>query len=375
MSEKAAGRKAFKDWFDEKAAASLADQIGAVHPKFDRSQFIKLATSGLFEKEFHARVEHFSNALLVTLPKSPPAALKILRKSLPPELPDTENVTDGWLQWPIGKFIADHGIDHFEESFETMIELTKRFSAEFAIRPFVVQYPERTMRRVLELTSHPNAHVRRLCSEGTRPLLPWGQKLHALIADSSPVLPVLEALKDDTSRYVTRSVANHLNDIAKNDPDLVISICRRWSEEASTERKWLIKHALRSLLKSGHPKALEILGFGPPRDLAATLSSEPETIAIGESIQFCAEIENRGSDKVSLMVDYVVHFVKKTGNAAPKVFKWKTLDLVPGESAILEKKQTMKHATIRTLYPGNHRVELQINGVRLAESDFDLSDS
>lgn len=370
MSEKE--RKAFKDWFDRSAAARLAAQVTEVMPSFDGSRFVRLATGNLKQLEFAARVRQFSDALRQTLPDSVPDALKILRECLPELLPDCENVTDGWLQWPVGQFIADHGLDHFDESMATMIELTQRFSSEFAVRPFVDQQAGETFARLLELTDHPSEHVRRWCSEGVRSRLPWGMKLRALVADPSPIWPILEKLKDDPEIYVRRSVANNLNDIAKDHPDLVVARLRKWKKRSNANRDWLIRHALRSLIKDGHSGALELVGFGPPEKLIAKLSIKPSKIRVGEHVDLAAEISSTAGKSQRLAVDYAVHYVRKAGGTTAKVFKWTTLELPGRGSVSLSKKHPMKKTTIRALYPGAHKVEIQINGTRFAASCFEL---
>jgi 3-methyladenine DNA glycosylase AlkC len=365
-------RKAFKDWFDADAVRRLADQFASASDQFNRGKFSRLAKSGLEDLEFHGRVKHFSNALRETLPSHVPTALEILTQSLPEELPDCEAVTDGWLQWPLGQWIADHGLDHFDESMNAMVELTKRFSSEFAVRPFVEKYPDRIFSRFLELAEHPNPHVRRWCSEGIRTRLPWGKKLHSLIEDPSPILPVLEKLKDDGEIYVRRSVANNLNDIARDHPEMVVEICRQWIKGAGEERSRLIQHALRSLVKDGHPGGLLVLGFSPPRHVSATIDVGPAAVSIGNSVTLKAGIQNDSKKRIAMIVDYAVHYVRKGGRTSDKVFKWKTLELASGEEITLEKKHSLKATTIRALYPGCHRVELQINGVRLADAEFEL---
>ncbi len=374
VSDKTASeRKAFKDYFDRAAAKALADQMHRVMPKFDRPAFVRRATKNLTDLEFNGRVQQFSDALAEGLPDAKPKALDILRRSLPAPLPNCDSVTDGWLQWPLGQFIADHGVPHFEPAMKAMVALTQCFSSEFAVRPFVEQRPEETFARLQALTDHPSPHVRRWCSEGVRPRLPWGKRLTALVADPAPIWPILEALKDDQERYVSRSVANNLNDVAKDHPAMVVARCKAWSKDAGPDRTWLIKHALRSLLKDGDPGALAVVGFGPPKKLSARLEVRPKRIKIGGAVTLVAELTSSASRPQSLMVDYVVHFVRSRGQASPKVFKWTQTELKGRGATTLEKKHALKRTTIRSLFSGRHRVEIQVNGVSLAEASFDLT--
>jgi len=360
-----AEKKLFKDWFDRHAAQALADQIHHAWPAFNRKTFIAQATRNLAALEFNGRVQQFSDALAGTLPADRDKALRILTKSLPPTLPGCEAVTDGWLQWPVGQFIADHGLPHFETSMTAMIELTKRFSSEFAVRPFVEAYPAKTLARLLALTRDPNPHVRRWCSEGSRPRLPWGKRLYHVIENPDWCWPILEALKDDPERYVQKSVANHLNDIGKDHPDLLMERCRAWAIDATPARTWIIKHALRSLIKAGHPEALAFMGYDHNDNLKARLRLGAKQLRIGESIPLTATLHNQGTTSVQALLDYVVYYVHANGSlSSGKVFKWTTCVLHPDEKITLNKKHAFRPASVRALYPGPHRIELQINGHR-----------
>jgi 3-methyladenine DNA glycosylase AlkC len=369
MSEE---RKLFKDWFDRAAAQQLAQQVSAVHKGFDDRRFIRLATQKVSDLEFHARIRQFSDAFAETLPDSYPKAVDLLIRSLPPALEGCDQIKDGYLFWPFGQFIADHGLDHFDESMNAMTELTQRFTSEFAVRPFVEKHPTKTFKRLTSLTTHSNPHVRRWCSEGVRTRLPWGKKLHNLIAEPSPVWTILEALKDDPEIYVRRSVANNVNDLAKDHPDAVLARCGTWSKDASPERVWVINRALRSLIKDGHPHALKIIGFGPPKKLSANLETKPKRISIGDSVELCATLSSDFQRRQKLLIDYAVQYVRKGGNTGSKVFKWKQIELPSRGEATLTKKHSMRITTIRALYPGTHKVELQINGERVAETEFEL---
>lgn len=359
----------FKEWYDREAAERLADQLSA-SDDFDRSVFLPRALRGLSQLEMQDRVCQFSDAIAAALPSDRAQALRILKDTLPPLEGTWDAFRGGRLQWPIGRFIEDYGGDHFEESFEAMIELTKRFTSEFAIRPFLEATPGKVFPRLLALTSDPSEDVRRWCSEGTRTRLPWGRKLHALIEDPGPIWPILEALKDDESKYVQKSVANNLNDLTKDHPEDVIARCRRWMENPTPQRAWIVKHALRSLIKDGDPGALAVIGIHPPEKIAVTFGALQEEIHIGESLTLAAELTSSSSKTQSLVVDFAVHYVRKGNKVSEKVFKWKPFTLAAGESISLEKRHAFKPTSIRALYPGEHRVEIQINGHRLGETSF-----
>ncbi len=365
-------KKAFKHWFDRAAAKELAGQIAAVYPEFDQQKFIRHCCKNLSSLEFHARVKQFSQAMELSLPDDYRKSASILQKSLPAILPDCEAVTDGWLQWPVGQFIADNGLPHFAESMDAMHALTQRFSAEFAVRPFVEHQQDATFSHLYQLLDDPSSHVRRWCSEGTRTRLPWGSKLHKLIADPSPIWPILDALKTDDELYVRRSVANNLNDLSKDHPDAVLNRCKSWSKEADEKTTWVIKHGLRGLIKAGNPRALSIIGYKKPDKIVATLKVSPVKVSIGGSALMTASIENQSARRQELMIDYLVYYKGKRDSDRCKVFKWKTISIAAKDKLTLEKKHPMKMTTIRALYGGKHRLELQVNGEIVANGSFTL---
>ena len=255
------------DLLDQEAVDCLAHNISLVHPQFDSESFRRTALTDLAPLAVMQRGQHLARALRAHLPVAYDEAVDILLKSLTPPLLGTEGFGLAvFFYLPHVSFVAAYGLDPahnggrdpFETSMRAQYELTRRFSAEFSIRPFLIASPERTLARLQEWTRDGDPHVRRLCSEGTRPRLPWAMRIPAFIRDPRPVLPILEALKDDDELYVRRSVANHLGDIAKDHPDMVFELCERWLDEASADRKWLIRHALRHPAKKGVKAALSL---------------------------------------------------------------------------------------------------------------------
>ncbi len=278
-----------------------------------------------------------------------------------------------FLYLPHVFYVAQYGLDHFEVSMHAQYELTQRFSAEFSIRSFLERYPEETLARLEVWARDPSPHVRRLVSEGTRPRLPWAPRLRRFQEDPRPVLHLLELLKDDPELYVRRSVANNLNDIGKDHPDVLVETARRWLEDASEERQWLVRHALRSAVKRAEPGALDVLGYGS--DAAVKIGNvrlTPKRPVTGGSVNVAFEITNAASRHQRVLVDLRVHFVKANGSASPKVFKLSTLDLAPGETAALKKTITLENLTTRKHYPGTHRVEVVINGRTHPLARFEL---
>ncbi|NJN55833.1 MAG: hypothetical protein HC804_14460 [Anaerolineae bacterium] len=272
----------------------------------------------------------------------------------------------------MGQFVELYGLEHFEIAMQGMCEITKRHTAEFAIRPYLIRYPERTLAVLHGWTEHENPHVRRLVSEGTRPRLPWGMRLHQFIADPRPTLALLEKLKDDPSDYVRRSVANHLNDITKDNPELALQTLARWQENRTPERQWITRHALRSMVKAGDPAALQLLGYAPAQVSVPQLTLTPTTLAFGDTLEITFTLQSECDEAQELVVDYVVHFVKANGRPTPKVFKLRNVSLHGRQSLPLRKQHTFKPITTRRYYPGLHRVEIQVNGSTLAGADFEL---
>jgi len=259
--------KALSTLLDREAVECLAHNLAQVHAGFDSAAFRTTALQGLAPLGILDRGRHLAAAMRAHLPSSYETAIDILLASLTPPNIETEGLGLAvFFYLPHVSYVAAYGLDPahnagrdpFEASMRAQYELTRRFSAEFSIRPFLIQQPERTLQRLHAWLDDPDPHVRRLCSEGTRSRLPWAMRIPAFIVDPSPTLPILDALKDDPSLYVRRSVANHLGDIAKDHPELAFGIAERWLAGASKERKWVIRHALRHPAKKGVKTALQL---------------------------------------------------------------------------------------------------------------------
>jgi 3-methyladenine DNA glycosylase AlkC len=246
----------------------LAQNIRYVYPDFEVRKFSQASLKGLDDMELLDRCQHIAACLHEFLPKPYSEAIEILINSFTPKKTDTNDLAaGGFFYMPHNFFISDYGLDKqynnkkdpFNASMKALYELTTRFSSELAIRVFLIEHQERSFKKISKWVKDPNPHVRRLCSEGTRPKLPWAKRIPSLIKDPTPSLPILEALKNDESLYVRRSVANHMGDIAKDHPELVFETCERWLDEgASKELKWVIRHALRYPAKKENPVALDL---------------------------------------------------------------------------------------------------------------------
>jgi 3-methyladenine DNA glycosylase AlkC len=375
----------FKNLLDGEAVRTLAARLAASATErgldFDGAAFQRAATRGLEELELLDRGRHVARALRARLPEDLPRALDVVVGALPPLGPSgaTPSQDEGgsvfrWL--PLSALIEAIGDearaqpDTFEDaSFEASLRachaLTQRFTAEFCVRPFLQLREGDTLARLTAWTRDPSEHVRRLCSEGTRTRLPWGRRLDVFIARPAPVLALLEHLKDDPSEYVRRSVANNLNDLAKDHPELVLETCARWSEGANAERRRLVSHALRTLVKRGDARALGLLGMDVAHahahlDVQGRVT--PRRVAIGGQARVSITAKNHGTEAARVVIDLVVHYVKKSGKTSPKVFKGKTLSIGPREVLSFERAIAFVDRSIRTHEPGVHRIEAKVNG-------------
>jgi 3-methyladenine DNA glycosylase AlkC len=363
-----------KDLYGPEIPVRVAAMIKPVHPSFDADGFIAECLTGYEDLELTERARHIAGALSNHLPDEFGDAARMILASLGPPIEGDELIGQGlgpFVYLPYVFYVAEKGLDDWEAAMAVQHELTQRMSCEYSIRVFIEAEPDRTMARLRVWAADPNPHVRRLVSEGTRPRLPWAPRLRMFVRDPSPVLELLELLKDDPSSMVRRSVANNLNDIGKDHPAVLTAACRAWLLDASPERSAMVRHALRSAVKRGDSEALEILGFGSPDGVAIEgFSVDPAQVEIGGRVQVSFEIINGLDTPAAYNVDLAVHFVKASGGTSPKVFKVRTLELAPGEKARLSKTISVAQHTTRTHYPGEHRVDVVVNGVPTPTRSF-----
>ncbi|MEO8298872.1 MAG: DNA alkylation repair protein [Burkholderiales bacterium] len=373
----------FKNLLNAGVVAAAGAHLQRVWPAFERQRFEQLAVDGLDALEFKARAVHIAAALAACLPQDDfDVACTVLEASLAPRLEEgaeggtTPRTSDaglaGWIVWPMGEFVARFGLQHPERALAALHALTQRFTAEFAIRPLIAAHPDLAFATLARWVSDPSPHVRRLVSEGSRPRLPWGLRLQALVADPTPTLPLLEALQDDPSEYVRRSVANHLNDIAKDHPHRVADWIQAHLPGAPPARRTLLRHASRTLIKQGDACILALWGLGVPFDGEVAFSLSHTEVSVGDALALALHLQPRGSTTQALEIDYLVHHVKANGQSSPKVFKGWRLQLTAGEARALRKTHSLKPITTRRYHPGLHRVEVQINGRVVAEAAFVL---
>jgi 3-methyladenine DNA glycosylase AlkC len=358
--------KRLKDQFFQRSFLErLADEIGAVHPPFDRKRFIALVYdktwSGL---ELKARMRHVSEALGRTLPPDYREAVGILL--------DVERHFAGFDHLVFADFVERFGVGDFEPSMKAL-EVFTRTSAEFAVRPFIRKDQDRAMAQMLAWASHDSEKVRRLASEGCRPRLPWGTALEELKRDPAPILPILERLKDDPSEHVRRSVANNLGDIAKDHPDLAVDVAARWIEESAARATW-VKHALRGLLKKGNRRALGLFGIAASAGVAsARVTVSPSHVALGGKARLRVLLQSNRRTPQHLRIEYAITYARPGGRTARKVFKVADIELAPGATADLGRSLNFADRTVRTHHPGRHVATLIVNGRPMAEARFTLT--
>ena len=365
-----------KTFFSPALVRRLAGDLIGVHPAFPARKFVAQATTGLEAFELLDRGRHIARVLATHLPASYPEAVDVLLRSLGPEHASDELIGAGMAPFyylPHTIFVAEHGLDHFEVSMRAQYELTKRFSAESSIRPFIIKYPERTLEQLQRWTRDGNPHVRRLVSEGTRLRLPWAARVAWLDAHPERVLALLELLKDDPASVVRRSVANNLNDLGKLHPGLLMRTCESWLANASDERRALVEHALRSAVKRGEPDALRLLGYGQRVSVALDdVRIAPRRVPIGGRVAIEFALRSRSSSAQDLLVDLGVHFVKANGRATPKIFKLKRVVVPPRGRVEFSTSVSLAVHTTRKPQPGSHAVDVIVNGTAMPAGTFQV---
>ena len=370
----------FKNLVNPALVRAAVPALQRAWPAFDGERFVALACDGLEALELKARAMHVCTALEATLPADFAAAADVIEAALAPAEPadsitpanDPAGGLRGWILWPVGEYIARHGQEQPQRALAALHALTQRFTAEFAIRPFIVRHPALVFATLRRWTTDASPHVRRLVSEGSRPRLPWGLRLQSLVQDPSPTLPLLAALQDDPSDYVRRSVANHLNDIAKDHPQVVIDWLRTHLPGAPAPRRALLRHASRTLVKQGHPGVMKAWGLGSAWRGEAVLTLTPRRVKLGDGITFTLQLRSNSARVQKLAVDYAVHHVKADGSRTPKVFKGWTIELPARGEATLVKRHSLRPVTTRRYHPGEHGLVVQVNGRPVAESTFAL---
>ncbi|MBT5856152.1 hypothetical protein HOH87_05920 [bacterium] len=354
----------FKNLFNKKSIGDLGKQITIVESTFDFKKFMSLVFDSEWKnRELKERLRHITLCLGKTLPsdfkKATDTLIAVSKASL-------ENRFE-YLVLP--DYIEVFGLDHWDIAVPALKELTKSSTSEGAVRPFIIKDQARMLATMLEWTQDKDVHVRRLASEGCRPRLPWMIALPALKKDPTPILPILEALKNDPERYVQLSVANNLNDIAKDHPDLTLSTAQKW-KGTSKSTDWVVKHACRTLLKKGIPGALRLFGFDDPKDIViSNLNLSTSSLKIGDKLLFKFNLNCKKPGRLRL--EYVIDYVKASGKTSPKVFQIGERTQTKLNDTV-KSTQSFADVSIRKHYPGTHHITIRVNGEEKASTSFEL---
>lgn len=279
----------------------------------------------------------------------------------------------GYAYYYIPEYVEKFGRQHIDLALPLLERITQFISCEFAIRPFILDDEKKTMQQMLKWSKSSNTDVRRLSSEGCRSRLPWAMALPRFKKDASLILPILENLKADSSLYVRKSVANNLNDISKDHPQLALQIAQKWIGKHKNI-DWVVKHAMRTLLKAGEPKAMELFGYANIKHIAfSNFKVHSKKVQFGEQLQFSFSIQNQSKKDVLVRLEYAIHFMKRNGKQAAKVFKISERPLAAQQQLDVVKKHAIKAISTRKYYPGEHFVSVIINGIAFEKQSFLLN--
>jgi 3-methyladenine DNA glycosylase AlkC len=363
---------AMNELINAQGVEALAELLAEAAPGKNWAQ-VAAAAPVLSPLSLRERTDHVSHALLKDLREFAdpgyPTAARTFRAAL------RRPGFTGWILWPVSEaavtLALESGLEQdFDDCLTLLAELTQRFTGEFAVRRLLARDQDRTLRTIRTWTSHPDEHVRRLASEGTRAYLPWAVRVPSLLRTPEDTVPILDALYRDPSEYVRRSVANHLNDLARHAPALVVSTAARWLAEPDANTAGVVRQGLRTLIKKAHPEALALLGFAPASVTVGAPRLDRQVVIMPAELAFDFEVSNTGSTDARLAVDYVVHYLKANGSQSAKVFKMTSLTLGAGETKTLSKRHAFRAMTTRVHHPGVHALELQINGIRHSRTEF-----
>lgn len=365
--------EALKNFYDDKALLEIGTQFSIVLSHKRPEEWVQEIKRKDWKKlELKQRIHRIAEVLSKSLPKPFPKAVSPLlkiSKVLEKKFPGTQRFYIIFL----GETVEISGADHPDESLYFMERITQIISCEFSIREFLIRYPDITWKKMLEWSKHSHPGTRRLASEGSRPRLPWGKGIPGLKNDPEKTLSILENLKNDPDEVVRRSVANHLNDISKDHPDLVISIAKKWMGK-SENTDLLLKHALRGLLKQGNSDTLSIFGFSKSKSAKiSNLELQPKEVEIGKHLTYRFEMKSETKEPTLYRLESKIHYLKPSGKFSVKVFQIEEKEFSPKETKVYERKQSFQQMTTRIHSPGLHKLEIIVNGETKAKAEFKVS--
>lgn len=363
-----------KDIYSVRFYDKFSHILEEVLPNFDRQKFTSaIFTDNWERKELKQRMRHTSLVLHKFLPDDFTKTSKYFEILISriQQHPFTQSSLE-FMFFP--DYIEIYGIDDFDTSIKSIEVVTQFTSCEFAVRPFIIKYGERMLQQMYQWSLHENHHVRRLASEGSRPRLPWAIALPELKRNPKPILPLLENLKSDDSEYVRRSVANNLNDIAKDNPDIVIQIAKRWKGKGK-ETDAIIKHGCRTLLKQGNSDILKFFGLADnPKIELINFRIKTKKVCTGENLSFSFSLLNNDKKAQFLRLEYAIYYLRKNGQLSKKVFKISERQINPGEVIEIHRKQSFRIITTRQFYIGEHKLAIIVNGQERKVGKFELTE-
>jgi 3-methyladenine DNA glycosylase AlkC len=342
-------------------------------PGFQLQDYLDLTMDNSWHSlELKQRMRKAAVSLKPFMPLEFQESFQVYSNLIPAIMSDNTVQYSGLLYMFLADYIEVFGIEHPDYALDMMEILTPLASCEFAIRPFIVKYPERVIPKLMEWTKHPNEHVRRLASEGSRPSLPWAMALPDFKKNPFLILPILENLMQDESEYVRRSVANSLNDISKLHPDLVIDLAEKWVNGHLPTIK-LMKHACRTLLKQGNERALKVFGISFSKTiLISNFRIQKSEIQVGERLDFEFTIKNVDSKEQKIRLEYVLYFLLQNNSYGKKVFQISELVLPSKQKLDFKRNHSFRIMTTRKYYQGIQKIGICVNGKEMDLEQFQL---
>lgn len=365
---------AFKNMIHRDGIVRLAEALQRAYPALSVESFVSAACSGLEALELKARVLHLVSIMERSLPTDPTESIRIAREASRNFERDSDSASFVASAWPLVEFVGKLGLLDFDNGMEALREMTSLFSAEFAIRGLIAQNPERALAYLSLWTKDDDPHVRRLVSEGTRPRLPWGIRLSVFGGHQEVLLKMLTALVDDDSDYVRRSVSNHLNDLSKDHPELVLDLCERWLQhQAGAHRQWVVRRGLRTLVKQGNMRALTLVGCHADANIEITdLVVHPQRLTLGDTLKIRFRMTLTGTESATVGVDYRLGPSNTKGGAHTRQFRLKTVSIAANSPVEIEKNHRIRQVTTRKTDPGPYFVSIVVNGKDMARTDFEV---
>lgn len=367
------GMEPFKNLINENVAKQTAKAISRNYPDFNEKSFLKNIGKELAPLELKDRVILLAKKLHAHLPADQKKSLRLVEGAIKQNDKDEIGLS-GFASWPLTEYVSRYGLDEFDLSMNVLKEMTKVFTGEWAVRTFFLADEKRTLKHFQKWVHDENVHVRRLVSEGARPLLPWGQKLPSFVKDPKITWELLEILKHDKEEYVRKSVANHLNDHSKNHPDFIVKKLLAWKKSHGEDKDldWIIRHASRTLIKKGHAEAFKLHGVESGKVKVLSQKILTKKVDLGKTLKVEVEFQNLGSKKLKVILDHEVHLLKANDKHNIKCFKGKSVELLPKEKKKVEFNIPLKPVTTRTYYGGEHFWNIKVNGVSEKKLSFML---